>query len=68
MRTVIRKGVESGELRQSALDEFPYILASPIVFSVLWKILFDQQEKLDTDRFIEEHLAIVLNTIRNPEK
>ena len=65
MRTVIRKGVESGELRQSALDEFPYILASPIIFSVLWKILFDQQDQLDTDRFIEEHLEIVLNTILN---
>ena len=65
MRTVIRKGVQSGELRQSALDEFPYILASPIIFSVLWKILFDQQDQLDTDRFIEEHLEIVLNTILN---
>jgi len=32
---------------------------------VLWKILFDQQDQLDTDRFIEEHLEIVLNTILN---
>lgn len=63
IRTVIRKGVESGELRRSALDDFPYILAAPVVFSVLWKILFDQHDKLDTDRFIEEHLEIVLHRI-----
>lgn len=63
IRTVIRKGVESGELRRSALDDFPYILAAPVVFSVLWKILFDQHDKLDTDRFIEEHLEIVLHKI-----
>lgn len=63
IRTVIRKGVESGELRRSALDDFPYILAAPVVFSVLWKILFEQHDKLDTDRFIEEHLEIVLHRI-----
>jgi AcrR family transcriptional regulator len=63
LRTVIRKGVASGELRHSALDDFPYILAAPVVFSVLWKILFEQHDNLDTDRLIEEHLEIVLNTI-----
>ena len=65
IRTVIRRGVESGELRQSALDDFPYILAAPVVFSVLWKILFEQHDNLDTDRFIEEHLEIVLHRILN---
>jgi len=72
LRTVIRRGVESGELRRSALDDFPYILAAPVVFSVLWKILFETHDNLDTDRFIEEHLEIVLNTIlitsRNTEQ
>jgi len=72
IRTVIRRGVESGELRRSALDDFPYILAAPVVFSVLWKILFDQHDKLDTDRLIEEHLEIVLHRIlktsRNTEQ
>ena len=63
LRTVIRRGVANGELRQSALDDFPYILAAPVVFSVLWKILFEQHDNLDTDRLIEEHLEIVLNTI-----
>lgn len=63
IRTVIRRGVDRGELRQSALDDFPYILAAPVIFSVLWKILFEQHDQLDTDRFIEEHLEIVLNSI-----
>ncbi len=65
LRSVVRKGVDSGDFRQSALNDFPHILAAPVVFSVLWKILFDQHDSLDTDRFIEEHLEVVLNSIRN---
>jgi len=65
LRSVVRKGVDSGDFRQSALNDFPHILAAPVVFSVLWKILFDQHDSLDTDRFIEEHLEVVLDSIRN---
>ena len=68
LRTVIRRGVESGELRRSALDDFPYILAAPVIFSVVWNILFAQHDNLDTDRFIEEHLEIVLHSIRTTEQ
>ena len=65
LRSVVRKGIDSGDFRQSALNDFPHILAAPVVFSVLWKILFEQHDSLDTDRFIEEHLEFVLDSIRN---
>lgn len=64
LRSVIRKGVDRGEFRQSALDDLPHILMAPVVFSVLWKILFDRHDKLDTDRLIAEHIEFVLNSIR----
>lgn len=64
LRSIIRKGVDNGDFRQSALDDFPHILVAPVVFSMLWKILFDQHENLDTDRLIEEHLELVIRSIR----
>lgn len=67
MRSIIKKGVDRGEFRDSALNDFPHIFAAPIVFSMLWKILFEQHDSLDTDRFIEAHLEFVLNTIRNTQ-
>jgi len=64
LRSIIRKGVDDGDFRRSALDDFPHILVAPVVFSMLWKILFDKHENLDTDRLIEEHLDLVIRSIR----
>ena len=67
IRTVIKKGVESGEFRPNAVTELPHIFATPVIFSVLWKILFDKHVKLDTDQLIDEHFELVLNSIRKPQ-
>jgi len=67
LRTIIRKGVEDGDFRESALDDFPHIFVAPVVFSMLWKILFEQHDSLDTDRLIEEHFELVLSSIRKQE-
>lgn len=64
LRSVIRKGVDNGDFRPSALDKFPHLLVSPVIFSVLWKQLFQQHEQLDTDQYIEEHFELVLSAIR----
>lgn len=64
LRMIVKKGVDRGDFRESALDDFPHILVAPVAFSMLWKILFDRHEKLDTDRLIEEHIELVLGSIR----
>lgn len=66
LRTVIKKGVDSGDFRESALDDFPQLLIAPVVLSMLWKQLFEPHDSLDTDRFIEEHIELVLHSIRKP--
>lgn len=62
MRTLIERGVKSGEFRKSALDEFPQMLIMPVLFSVVWSGVFGKQHPLDTDRFIESHLDIMLSS------
>jgi len=64
LSTLIARGVERGEFRKSALDEFPQLLAAPVFFSVIWRILFQSHSRLDTDRFIDAHVNLVLNSIK----
>lgn len=64
LRTLIKRGVANGEFRESALIEFPQLLVTPVFFSVIWMIIFQPHSNLDTDRFIEAHVEIVLDSIK----
>lgn len=68
LRQLIERGVENGEFRRSALDEFPHLLVSPVLFSIAWTLVFDPHHKLDTDRFIEAHIDLVLDAIKIPSE
>jgi AcrR family transcriptional regulator len=64
LRTIIQRGVKNGEFRESALDEFPQLLVTPIFFSLIWTLLFQPHSELDTDRFIGAHVDMVLASIK----
>lgn len=64
LRTIIQRGVQNGEFRESALDEFPQLLVTPIFFSLIWTLLFQPHSELDTDRFIGAHVDMVLASIK----
>jgi len=68
LRRLIKRGVDSGEFRKSALDEFPQLLVAPVMFSVIWTIVFNAHTKLDTDRFIEAHVEMLLGSIKAESK
>jgi len=64
LRSLLARGVAQKEFKRSALDEFPHLLAAPVMFSVIWAIVFQSHSKLDTDRFIESHINLVLDSIQ----
>jgi len=64
IKAIVKKGVESGEFRSNAFTELPHIFATPVIFSMLWKILFDDHDSLNTDQLIEEHFELILSSIR----
>ncbi len=64
LRSLIKRGVDNGEFRESALNEFPQLLVTPVFFSMIFTIVFKQQMNLDTDRFIEAHIYMVLESIK----
>ena len=64
LRSLIRRGVDSGEFRESALTEYPQLLVTPVFFSIVFTNVFQHHMDLDTDRFIEAHMAMVLDSIK----
>jgi AcrR family transcriptional regulator len=64
LRTLIQRGVDNGEFRESALSEFPQLLVTPVFFSIIFTNIFQHHIDLDTDRFIAAHLDMVLDSIK----
>ncbi|MDX1403134.1 MAG: TetR/AcrR family transcriptional regulator [Woeseiaceae bacterium] len=62
--SLIEKGVRNGEFRHTALSEFPQLLVAPVLFSTIFTTVFRKQADLDTDRFIEAHVDLLLNAVR----
>ena len=67
LRKLIRRGVENGEFRPSALEEFPHLLVSPVIMATAWSIVFEPHHRLDSDRVIEAHVDLLLRAIREPD-
>ena len=40
LNKVIERGVENGEFRPSVVNEFPHLFVMPVVFSVIFRLLF----------------------------
>ena len=64
LRHVLRKGVASGEFRETAATEFPQILAAPAVLAILWRVLHGERYRLDFDAYMKAHLDFVLYGLR----
>lgn len=63
IRRIVERGVERGEFRPSAVNELPQLFLAPVMLSMIWKILFAKRP-LDTDRFIETQVEMLLDHIR----
>jgi len=56
---LLERGVESGEFRRSIVNELPHLFVMPVVFSVIFKLLFEKQSP-DTDKLIEAQIELLL--------
>jgi len=64
MRRTIKKGVASGEFRETFPEEFTQILMAPTMISALWKLQFDNHSPLDIDAFAEAHIDFILRGLK----
>ena len=63
LRSILKKGIDNGEFRPSSVDGLPHLFAVPVVFSMIWKTLFETHDDLETDALIETHFELILNSI-----
>ena len=63
LTTIIERGVEHGEFRDTDVTRLPQLVLAPVMVSVIWRILFARHE-LDTDRLIETQIDMLLTYIK----
>jgi len=63
LRQLLRRGVDNGEFRESAINELPQLIVAPVMMSILWGIVFADRS-LDTDKLIETHVDMILTYIK----
>lgn len=61
LRRLLTRGVERGEIRAGAINDYPQAIMAPALMAVLWQLLFADRHPLDLARFFEAHLDLVLN-------
>ena len=59
----VRRGVERGEFRDTAVSELPQLVLAPMMLSIIWRILFTKRD-LDTDKLMETQLDMLLTYIK----
>jgi AcrR family transcriptional regulator len=63
LNIIVKRGVENGEFKHSCVDEFPHLFVMPVVFSVLFKLLFEKQCP-DTDKLIEAQVGLLIDHMK----
>lgn len=63
LQQVIDRGVDEGEFRPTVANEFPHLFVMPVVFSVIFRLLFEKQSP-DTDKLIEAQLDLLLDNMQ----
>jgi len=59
--TIIRRGVERGEFRETALVELPQPLIAGVLVAVVWESLLGKLHPVDTGRLLETHMNLLLD-------
>ena len=63
LTTIVERGVERGEFRDTDVTRLPQLVLAPVMLSVIWRILFARHE-LDTDRLIETQIDMLIAYIK----
>ena len=61
LRQAIRRGMDRGEFRNSAIVDLPQIVIAPIALVDIWMMMFDDRQPLDMKAYFNAHLDLVLN-------
>lgn len=61
---VIQDGIDQGEFRQTPVKNEPAVILGPVVFAAVWKMSFEQAERLKSRRWLNAHVDLVLHGLQ----
>ena len=61
LKQAIQRGVDRGEIRNSAIVDSPQVVIAPIALVDLWMMMFENRQPLDLKAYFDAHLDLVLN-------
>lgn len=61
LQQAIKRGMDRGEIRRSAVTECPLVIIAPIALVDLWMMMFDDRHPLDLKTYFNAHLGLVLS-------
>ena len=59
IQELLQRGVQSGEFRSSVVTGMPHLFIMPVVFSVIFKLLFEERSP-NTDELIEVQIDLLI--------
>jgi AcrR family transcriptional regulator len=60
LQQAIQRGMDRGEIRQSAITDCPLVIIAPIALVDLWMMMFGDRHPLDLKTYFDAHLDLVL--------
>ncbi len=60
---LLERGVKAGEFRHSDVTGLPHLFVMPVVFSVIFRLLFEEQSS-NTDKLIETQIDLLIEHLK----
>jgi AcrR family transcriptional regulator len=67
IEALIDKGIQSGEFQRTPVTEQPLLFVMPIVFSVIFRLLFAKQG-VDTDKLINTQIELLIEQMKGQKQ
>jgi len=67
LSVLLERGNETGEFRRCVVHDLPHLFVMPVVFSVIFKLLFEKQCP-DTDRLIEAQIDLLIAHLKGEKE
>ena len=64
LKNIVRNGINKGEFRDTPIANEPLVLVGPALTAAIWKMTFERSEKLNTKRWLEAHVDLVIHGLR----
>ncbi|WP_197440364.1 hypothetical protein [Polystyrenella longa] len=64
----VKKGIDKGEFRDTPIVNEPIVIVGPALMAAVWKLKFENAEKLNTIRWIEAYFDLVIQGLQNTDQ